>query len=709
MFQWTRIVCNGTLPAGGANAVRTGAGNLFGDTHRYACPTGFTWSSTSAELRVECLHTGLWSRTVPDCYPVACPRLAAPSNGALSTDTGIYTNISTGQCSTGYEVIAGDLSRTCQADGTWSGSNLVCTRVRCPGLAPPANGGFGQFDGDQYGDTVVVFCDAGYELNTPVESTLRCQANRTWTTSLLSCKRVTCPVPDQPLYIPSTPALSTTTAPTTTQYDYGAVYAYHCAAGFQLLGIQNVMCTQASNWTSLPPTCQAVTCDISTLPSLPNGNHDSTGMATIQYGGQVTWSCDMGYELVGSAVQRCVQAANMPGHLDVDAPNCTRVHCPVYPSVRNAAVVPVKTDYRFQDSISITCLDNHEISNDVVNATATCLANMTWSVIVPDCRLIDCGTIPSIPFADHHGNATTFGSVVTYTCHPGYNITAGAAMISCHGDKTWSSSQPTCTRITCLAPSPLSPESLVTPMLSVYDWNTTVEYSCQVGYLLTTPSITHAQCDSDGLFTVEHPGCHIVQCPVLATDNGVYSHSRAVYMDNVTLTCDVGYELQPQVYTVEFRCLATGSFSLSPLPTCAKISCGPLQPIQNATVLASAALFGSQVRANCNYGFVAAGSVLSASFTCTQNTSAVSNRSYHWRADGIDIRTAGCMPVECAQPSTISNFMYLQSIQFPVLFGSVLNGSCNLGYELTGGDLVRSCVVDVSNNGVGMLTGNVPL
>ena len=64
---------------------------------------------------------------------LACPSLNAPSNGMISClplggdglhdpgDTCTYT------CDTGYE-ITGNSTRSCQSDGTWSGSDTMCAR-----------------------------------------------------------------------------------------------------------------------------------------------------------------------------------------------------------------------------------------------------------------------------------------------------------------------------------------------------------------------------------------------------------------------------------------------------------------------------------------------------------------------------------------------------------------------------------------------------
>ena len=67
------------------------------------------------------------------CFPLlACPSLNDPSNGMISCslggdgvpdpgDTCTYT------CDTGYELTNSN-TRTCQSDGSWSGSAPMCSR-----------------------------------------------------------------------------------------------------------------------------------------------------------------------------------------------------------------------------------------------------------------------------------------------------------------------------------------------------------------------------------------------------------------------------------------------------------------------------------------------------------------------------------------------------------------------------------------------------
>jgi len=64
---------------------------------------------------------------------VPCPSLTGPENGVITCllgDDGVpsYNDFCSFICNAGYEKIGSDI-RTCQADGSWSGSNTFC--VRC--------------------------------------------------------------------------------------------------------------------------------------------------------------------------------------------------------------------------------------------------------------------------------------------------------------------------------------------------------------------------------------------------------------------------------------------------------------------------------------------------------------------------------------------------------------------------------------------------
>jgi len=64
---------------------------------------------------------------------IRCTDLSTPSNGEItlcssgSMGVGYERNTCSFACNTGYELTGSD-TRTCQSDGSWSGSETMCSR-----------------------------------------------------------------------------------------------------------------------------------------------------------------------------------------------------------------------------------------------------------------------------------------------------------------------------------------------------------------------------------------------------------------------------------------------------------------------------------------------------------------------------------------------------------------------------------------------------
>ena len=66
------------------------------------------------------------------CTLVTCSSLTNPNNGVISCSLGgdnvsLYEDTCSFTCNTGYELTGSD-TRTCQSNGSWSGSGDVCRR-----------------------------------------------------------------------------------------------------------------------------------------------------------------------------------------------------------------------------------------------------------------------------------------------------------------------------------------------------------------------------------------------------------------------------------------------------------------------------------------------------------------------------------------------------------------------------------------------------
>ena len=114
-------------------------------------------------------------------------------------------NTATYNCNNGYN-LTGDMTRTCQANGTWSGTAptcesrsiimllhllLLCTLfyfpvVTCPILPAPTNGMVDE-PRNTFGSNATYTCDTGYTLNG--DTTRTCGNDGSWSGSEPTCNR----------------------------------------------------------------------------------------------------------------------------------------------------------------------------------------------------------------------------------------------------------------------------------------------------------------------------------------------------------------------------------------------------------------------------------------------------------------------------------------------------------------------------------------
>eukprot|EP00058_Branchiostoma_floridae_P004385 XP_002589873.1 hypothetical protein BRAFLDRAFT_235843 [Branchiostoma floridae] len=170
-----------------------------------------------------------------------------------------YQDVMTFTCNLGYEIV-GSSSVTCQADATWSNNVPTCTRVQCPALQSPTNGG--SSGSNYYQDVMSFTCDSGYELDG--SATITCEADRTWTDSAPSCPRknqfirpalhfqacrtsilgVQCPL----LAAPDNGGMSG-------ENYYQDELTFWCDLGYELVGPSSMTCQADRTWSDNVPTC----------------------------------------------------------------------------------------------------------------------------------------------------------------------------------------------------------------------------------------------------------------------------------------------------------------------------------------------------------------------------------------------------------------------------------------------------------------------
>lgn len=652
----------GNLPNPTNGIVQTGATTLGNDA-TYSCNSGYALTGSATRT---CGTDGNWSASAPTCDPITCSGLTAPANGSISSTSATYTNSVTYACDMGY-VLSGNgglATRSCQADGSFSGVAPNCAPVDCGALAAPANGSV--TGGTTYTSTATYSCNGGYML--VGSSTSTCTADGTWSGTPPTC---------EPIPMPCTPNPcngGTCTPGTGTDYTCS-----NCPTGY---GGSNC---------DVPVSCSGAA-----APT--NGTVSAT---TATYNQVITYACNSGYDLVGTATRTCQADGTFGG----TAPTCAPVTCSGLVAPTNGSVSATSTT--FGNSVSYSCASGYELNG---NTTRTCQADGTFGGTAPTCDPVDCGPLTAPTNGSVSTPTTTYGSTATYSCDAGYALT-GTSTRTCQATTAWSDTAPTCTLImTGCSPNPCANGGTCTPSgasgftcdcsgavgwtgstcstpvtcsgasaptngavsSSSTTYNSSVTYSCNAGYTLVGSS--SRLCQADGSFAGTAPTCQAVTCSgASAPTNGSVSATSATYPNSITYACNSGYVLTGNGGSSTRTCQADTTFS-GTAPTCAPVTCTGAVAPSNGNVTSTSATFGNSVTYSCDAGYTLVGT---ATATCQADAT-------------FSSAPPSCAPVSCPSLVPPTN----GSVTAPsTTYGSTAMYSCDSGYSLSG-SATTTCQAD---------------
>ena len=146
----------------------------------------------------------------------------------------------------------------------------------------------------------------------------------------------------------------------------------------------------------------------------------------------------------------------------------------------------------------------------------TCGSNSQWiPPTEPVCQANNCSTILSPPANGQvsNGGAGSTGTVVYFSCYPGYSFQNHTWRRSyCLPNSTWSNPTPSCIPILCPnLPSIINGQTLPNNVIA----NTTIQYVCNSGYTLT--GVSSNTCNTTGQWTSSvQPTCPPSPCPPLS-------------------------------------------------------------------------------------------------------------------------------------------------------------------------------------------------
>ncbi|XP_068719978.1 sushi, von Willebrand factor type A, EGF and pentraxin domain-containing protein 1-like [Montipora capricornis] len=118
------------------NGNKNSSSYQYGNSIKFKCNVGYTLQGS--DIRT-CQNNGLWTGTQPTCHIVSCGDPGIPANGVRYRDIFTYQSSVLLECDPGYKLV-GDLTRTCQADGSWTGSQPTCQITNCGTFLNGPNG-----------------------------------------------------------------------------------------------------------------------------------------------------------------------------------------------------------------------------------------------------------------------------------------------------------------------------------------------------------------------------------------------------------------------------------------------------------------------------------------------------------------------------------------------------------------------------------------
>lgn len=474
----TQVGC-GPPPSPTNGSVDFSAGTNTNEIATYSCDPGFglTGSTTT-----QCLLTDLWSNPPPNCTLVECGALNAPDHGSVDTSNGVtYQDIAVYSCNEAYR-LSGSNTTACQSNGTWSNPEPVCAVVNC-GVPPIPRYGSNSFYNTTYLSEAEYHCPPGYTLSG--SSFAVCLSNGSWSGSVPSCQPVDCGFPTSPengtVYMPNgtlyqSPTIYTCTdgfvlngsetrfcsangawngtIPVCEQIDCGVLESpyygivnisdgttflktatYKCDTGFMLNGSDTRTCRESNFWDGQEPECIEITCSNLTVPYnckivLSNGTN---------FNSYATYTCPVGYSLVGDRVRMCQEDGRWSGW----EPSCIIVDCgrPLDPTHGQVHALQGTT---FGNEVTYSCSRGYELLGTEIRY---CGYNGSWTGSDPTCELLDCGRPENISSFGHvtFDNGTTYEQLAIYSCHTGYTVN-GSSIRQCNVSG-WEPALPTCEMI----------------------------------------------------------------------------------------------------------------------------------------------------------------------------------------------------------------------------------------------------------------------
>ncbi|XP_042194838.1 CUB and sushi domain-containing protein 1 [Callorhinchus milii] len=404
-----------------ARGIRLGENFRVKNVIRFTCEAGYALRGSPERV---CQPNSTWSGIQPECQAVSCGNPGTPRNARILVSTGlVFSSSITYACRQGF-YSPGLLTRHCTVNGTWTNAPPECKVINCgdPGL--PANGV--RLGADfNYNSTVVFQCSPGFTMDPKRHSSLTCTKDRVWNGSRPICRPITCQSPPEIL----------NGIVMGSDFSWGMSISFVCSEGYQLSLPAVLTCAGNGTWTGEIPQCFPVFCGDPGTPAY--GRREDRGFT---YKSVILFSCSTPFVLVGSSRRFC-QADGIWSGIQPSCIDSTHTTC-VDPGVPSFGLQNNSQGYQVGSTVGYKCQKGYLLQG---STTRTCLANLTWNGIQPECTPHHCRQPESPPHVNVGSiDLPPLGYTLLYTCQPGFYLSGGSEHRTCRPDGSWSGKQPVC-------------------------------------------------------------------------------------------------------------------------------------------------------------------------------------------------------------------------------------------------------------------------
>ncbi|NXF12211.1 C4BPA protein, partial [Smithornis capensis] len=404
-------------------------------------------------------------------------------------------------------------------------------------------------------------------------------------------------------------------------YPVGTKVTYRCRPGYVRNGDESpvVTCLPNSTWSEKGDFCIGKSCG---QPDIKNGNfHTQTNLLL---GATITFTCNIGYRLVGPPSAECV-VRNGEVYWD-SIPSCELILCLPPPEIKNGQLISGDREFTFGMAASYSCNQGFSLIGDAtIYCTIGSNLSGTWSGPAPECKEVKCQN-PQVKNGKRlsgFGTEHTYKDTVTFECNNGYRMN-GSSVVTCEANSTWTPPLPRCDEIRCGPPPHFPFATLVTSVGASSAFGTQLRYRCNPGYKAAPGKSSVLICQSNDTWSAAEPDfCvreYLCSSPPPTIANGMHNGTEGtgfVYGSVVVYKCKDGFTL---VGAASIRCDVDHQYRgvwSKPAPEC-KANAPPVGhfPCGNPPTIANGMhngtegtgfAYGSVVVYKCKHGFTLAG------------------------------------------------------------------------------------------------------